>query len=488
MFEQIPSSTPFLTEDAESFFTGKVEGEAPRTDTVFLSTLRALLLGKLEREDFTSIRAVFTSVYLTTSDNDVQLFNSAISQVNLTARNTLYVVSMGMNKETAGKTLNAVSRVFPTRGAGWEEAKKFREYFDRGQKITGAYFHNVDNRTGILFIDRLSNPRLQVIAQLIPSMLPWYFPDHASITEQGMELLKALTEPTPDHWLRVLQEIAGQIDFRTDRIRSLLSDFEVNGDKNALQSLVKQQEDLRKQIEDHRRSIDEIYESLRDQEIRILGLRHRIEDGNTGDTPLVQFFLRSKNVDLVSARGSTLNYRVFATIGGPSRDPGAGYYEKAVAEAVIGNTRSVVYGDVARDRREALQRVLRGIFLEEKYRLRMVGTFKLRVGGTLNAVGGEDYPAMYDTMLPNPHLFHYGCTGSFQDGFDAYMSRGNYRGAVSASCVAVGSLNWNDGTVMGCFGKDMMESWNRRILEKPDGTLITPKEAAKEMEDAGEEE
>lgn len=486
MFEQVPRTTPFLTADAEAFFAGKVEGDSPRGDTVFMSTLRALMAPKLGREDFTPIRAVFTAAYTAYGDSDTDLCGAAVSQVNLTARNTLYVVSIGKDRERSGKMLDAVSRVLPARASGWEEARKFREYFNRGQKICGAYFHNVENRTGILFIDRISTPRLQVISQLIPSMLPWYFPDQASVTEQGMELLKALSEPEPDHWMEVLQKMTAAIDFRTDRIRSLLSDFEVNGDKNALQSLERNQEDLRKQIEDHRRAISDIYESIRDQETRILGLRQRIEDGNTGDTPLVQFFIRSKNVELVSARGNTLCYRVSATIGGP-RGAGGGCYEKSAAEGVIENLRSVVYGGVQRDKREALQRVLRGIFLLEKYRLRMVGTFRLRICGTLNAESGEDYPAGYETMLPNPHLFHYGCTGSFQDGFDAYMERGNYRAAVSASCVAAGSLNWNDGSVMGMFGPDMVSDWNRQILEKPDGTLISPKDAAEEMENEEKE-
>jgi len=61
------------------------------------------------------------------------------------------------------------------------------------------------------------------------------------------------------------------------------------------------------------------------------------------------------------------------------------------------------------------------------------------------------------------------------------MNKRDYVGAIDQAVVSARNLNFYDSTVMGTFAKEISRT-NINCIERADGTLLTPKEAIKELE------
>lgn len=472
MFENIPRSTAFLSPDANAFFEGRIDGDSWCHDTVFMSTLRALMSRKMDQDPH--IRVAYANRMGSNTSNSAAMYTAAVSMTNLKAKNTLYIVALNAPMETSYEILKAISERIDA--AGFMEVKKVGQYYDHTKKIAARYYVNLAAQTGVLFLDKLTKPRLQCLASQIPTFLPWYFPDRASVTDQEMEMLKALSEPTYDHWLSIVEEIASHCDYRREYICKVLKGFEVSGDEQTIELKEAAIGENLTRIENARRQITEWYDKIREMSDLIAGIRKRMEEYGEGESPLMQFFINSKNLDIKSVSGRTLAYQVKSTVQ---------IYDEFAAETYIRNLNSNVYA-VPAGRKADLQRVLRAVFVDKTLKLRVCGAFQLTIGSILQAKKNQSFGPEYDTYLPNPHLQHYACTGGYDDMLDKLMQKNSFAAAVSQSILAAQTINWSDHTVMRSFGPDLIDSWSRKIFEKADGTLVSAEEFIREEKEKEE--
>lgn len=471
MFENIPRSTAFLSADADAFFENRIDGLSWCHDTVFMSTLRALMSRKMDHDPH--IRVTYANRMGLNTSSGTAMYNAAVSMIDLKARNTLYIVALNANMETSYEFLKAISERID---AAFMEVKKVGQYYDHTKKIAARYYVNLAAQTGVLFLDKITKPRLQCLASQIPTFLPWYFPDRESVTDQEMEMLKALSEPTYDHWLSVVEEIASRCDYRREYVRKVLQGFEVSGDKQTIELKEAAIGENLARIENARHQITEWYSKIREMSDLIAGIRKRMEEYGGGESPLMQFFINSKNLDIKSVSGRTLVYTVKSTVQ---------IYDEFAAETYIGNINSNVYM-VPAGRKTDLQRILRAVFVDKTLKLRMCGAFQLTIGGILEAKKNHPFGPEYDTYLPNPHLQHYACTGGYDDMLDKLMQKNSFAAAVSQSILAAQTVNWSDHTVMRSFGPDLIDGWDRKIFEKADGTLVSAEEFIREEKEKEE--
>ena len=472
MFEMTPRTTPFVDSAANAFFENKVDGDMWCHDIVFLSTLRALMSRKMDQDPH--IRIVFPGRFTPSSRDDSTVFAALTGQISMRSRNTLNIVSLNMSKEEADKLLTSVSKVISEKAPGFTEVRKFRDYYDSEKKIVGRYYVNLENRMGILFLDKLSKQRMQVIAMQIPSLLPWFFTDRSSVNDEELELLKSLREPTYDKWLSILQKIAERCDYRKARIRSLLTGFEEAGDKKDIESRENQIANLMSKIEDARMNINAWFNQIREATDMINGIRLRMEQNSGGDSPLMQFFINAQNLEVTGASNRELHYKVKSTVQ---------VYDEFVAESNIDNFRSNIYCNVG-EKKKDVQKLLKAVFLDKSLKLRVCASFCLYLGQTLRSESHVSFGADYDTYLPNPHMQYFGCTGGYDDRFDKMVRNGSLAGAVSQSLIALQTINWSDSIVMKEFGKELVTFWNRKVFEKPDGTLVSAEEFTNETKEA----
>ena len=106
-------------------------------------------------------------------------------------------------------------------------------------------------------------------------------------------------------------------------------------------------------------------------------------------------------------------------------------------------------------------------------------TADMRTG--LNALKNCSFPAESKTYLPNPHIQQFGCIGTYAGRFQEYMQRKDYVGAIDQAAVSARNLNFYDSPVIGALAKDLSNT-AIKCMEKPDGSLLTPKEAIIELE------
>jgi len=66
------------------------------------------------------------------------------------------------------------------------------------------------------------------------------------------------------------------------------------------------------------------------------------------------------------------------------------------------------------------------------------------------------------------------------------MQKRDYVGGIDQAVVSARNLNFYDSTVMSTFAKELSRT-TISCIEKPDGTLLTPREAILELEGGGDE-
>ena len=104
-----------------------------------------------------------------------------------------------------------------------------------------------------------------------------------------------------------------------------------------------------------------------------------------------------------------------------------------------------------------------------------------------------NYGSEMRECMPNPHIDRYRCIGNYERTINQCIKENNYIGALEQAIASCKSLNFGDSTVMKEFMRRMygLESYSHnKCVELPDGTVVTPKEAAawlKEQENGQEE-
>ena len=96
------------------------------------------------------------------------------------------------------------------------------------------------------------------------------------------------------------------------------------------------------------------------------------------------------------------------------------------------------------------------------------------------------FPHESRTYFPNPHIQGFGCIGSYGGLFQVSMQKRDYVGAIDQAVVSARNINFYDSAVIGAFARDFSRT-SIKCLERPDGTLLSPKEAIKELEGGDDE-
>ena len=84
--------------------------------------------------------------------------------------------------------------------------------------------------------------------------------------------------------------------------------------------------------------------------------------------------------------------------------------------------------------------------------------------------------------MPNPHIDVYGCMGNYLGTINNLLVERNYVAAIEQCIASAKSLNFGDGVVIGRFAEDIRRT-GRSCIELPDGTMKTPKDAVRWLEE-----
>lgn len=475
MFRNSIRNTALVTEGANDFFNGVVEGNAYLGDLTFLSTLRGIVYPRMKEGE----RVVLNI----TSSNERKGYLERYDLGTLAETAEFYptywggpsVTHIGLhvfdasNDEDNDAWLTWVEEKLLPEYDKWEKLPKVTAFF---QKISGfkcICICDTENHNVMLYVKNLTMQRYHYMQCGILAYLPWYFNKEDGISPEEMEMIEGLRVKDPAAYLESCRKFAAKLDLETARVKKLLGDIETRLDRETVENVRNSIQSKRNDIQRYQESIAQILNDIRKMEIQYEGLQVKIASGETG-SGIMDFFLANKNaLHLNRVDGNSISVQVTAY---------CDFFDEDLAEKVIENKRSFVYRStedmISADDIEAL---MRAVFIDRKIRLRFCAEYQIDLNSRVRPRGGASFlEGIKDTYMPNPHVNQYNCIGSYERIMTDYMSRGDNVGAITQCIASCGSLNFSDGTVMEYFMSCIAgrRDVNVRAFELPDGTVVDP--------------
>ena len=357
---------------------------------------------------------------------------------------------------------------------GWETAMKSQTFLNGYMKI--RIFINKEPNAALIFTERLSMARWHLIQAVLPTYVPNIFKDEP-LEPVEKTMLHTLTGRNVSNYLSQLALLEEKYDIRNKKIRMLVGDFEVR----ARQSQLRQ---IDSEIMRIRQTMTNLMEQYRGElqkfdaaNIRRNGMQYAVDNANDG-SDLISYFQANKTIDLMSVEGTMIEFIVRTHYENFDLDE---YETYRTNDDFLRESR--VFDGVFADK-ENRRKFMDAMFCTEKLKVRLCARFQLDIRyGVQRPSSGYTFPANCETYMPNYHLHHHSCLGNYERIINEYVQRGDTIGAIDACVASAKSINIAEaGPTFHPFMQEVFRS-NKKIIELPDGTIVTPTEAFKWLEE-----
>ena len=474
MFRQSVSNTALISPEANSFFN-RINGESFQYDNSFIATLRALLANRMPETDniyFGYLTGGYTSDRIGSTEA-VRMVRNIVNAEDI-GDGYVYVYSLTSYQQDNYAALELLNSTFTVAYPEWHQLDNIREFYRR-QFYTICFIHP-EKKSVLIFVDSLDLKKFHFLQCSIPAILPWYFSKEAGLQEIELNLIKSLREKSPQNYLSILAEIAKQYDFRTMRIKNLLAGFETRYERQQCENVKRDIDTYNRYINDLRSQFDDYMRSIRDLQIKLLGLETKISN-DTEDSEIMDYFLCNKCINLESVNDEEMRFVTRTYLE---------FFDEDMAQRVISNEHSYIYEPNGRRCNnyilaEDMKKLMTAIFIDQTMRIKFCAAYKLRLAGHAEGLSSFGYSDEYIDCMPNTHIDRFACLGSYERHINEALREHNYIGAIEQCISSSKSLNFGDSMVMKVFISRFygLESGysDRKFIELPDGTSVTPKEA-----------
>lgn len=488
MFRQVISNTPMTSAAANGFFQNIV-GDGFNRDYTFISTLRALVAPRIGDD---TMRLTFSATDYTThtvNSNPVRDIVRSIcnNMPAMNSRNTgvISIHNCGNSSQDANYACLEAIKSLPQYYDGWHLIQKVTDFYRKSFYV--LCFINPEKKNVALFVDNMDVRKMHYLQCSIFAFLPWYFDPEKGVSELEMELINSLREKTPDKYENCIEQIAAQYDFRTQRIRQLLTGFETRYEQQELDKVRRNIESYLNEIDSLNNRISEYFRAKADEEIRLLGLEAKLAQ-NGGDSEIMEYFLCNQKLVLenVTADGdmdfACMDYLT--------------YFDEEIAKSMIDNPRSCIYRPSGRACNniipaEDMKKLMYAIFIDQTLRIKFCASYRFSIRGNVRGNAGHSYGSEFRNCMPNTHIDRYACLGNNEYTINQLLKNHDYITALEQAISSCKSLNFADGAVMEEFMRRFYGisdyGTNNRCIELPDGSVVTPKEAVVWMKKQEEE-
>lgn len=477
MFKTSIASTPMTTDAANSFFKN-IGGQTFGSDNSFLATLRALVAPRMKEEDSIFLR-FGRSDYSSSQISNVPIDHvvSAIcSSYELSeARNQIAVHSFTADHESNLANMSAIEKL-PACYSGYYQLDKVKAFYRKSFSVD--CYINPEFKNVIIFVDNLDNKKLHYLQVSILAFLPWYFNPEEGVSDIEMQLIYSLRESSPEKYQNCLAKIAEQYDFRTARIRQLLSGFETRYEKIEVENVRNSIRSTDTTINQYNDEIGVLLGRRNELCIKLMGLERKIAEGGE-DSEIMEYFLCNNRLVLEDVTNTDMYFCVKDYLT---------YFDREMAEQYINNDRSFVYSNHRGESVEKMKKLMYEIFVSEEPRLRikMCAAYRFNLNGNVGTQGGHRFSYEFSDCMPNPHIDRYNCIGNYERTINQLLMNRDYIGALEQCVASCKSLNWGDSIVMETFMKTMWgtsgDGYNNKCIELPDGSVVKPNDAIKWLE------
>ncbi len=482
MFKEIIQSTPFTSTGANMAFSN-IHGEPWRSDFTFLSTLRALLGSRLKNNEelnvlfrdstysASQLSGLETTRALEIATGRVFFYNGEQHD----AQGVLLVSNFyNPTAENNNAWMTMVKQNFCKVHPEWRPLEKVTLFFQK--RFDVACFVEPVNKNVIICTNNMDIRDMHYLQCGIFAFLPWYFNPEEGVSEIEMELINSLRENKSEKYKDCLTRMSEQYDFRTIKIKELLSGFESRYESRECERLRSDIESIIYRINELNNKIGIELEQKRDTETKLLGIETAMSK-TKDESEIMEYFLCNNHLVLESVDNVHVLFGVKDYIT---------YFDEDMAKSMIDNEHSYIYEPRGRTCNniiptEDMKKLMTAIFLDQTLRVRVCAAYDFQLDSNVRARDHFSYKYEYDGYTPNPHIDKYRCLGNYERQINSLLLNNNYIGAIEQCIASCKSLNFADSTVMQEFMLRVYglsdERVNMKCIELPDGAVVTPKEA-----------
>lgn len=480
MFKTRVLSTAFTSRTADGCFRNII-GNSYLDDVSFLATLRALLAPRMKEED--NVLLVFgRSSYNTSAINSVPKERAVAAICDgysiASSRGKLVIHSLDSDFDSNQRCMEILRESFCTVYEGFHRLDKVTAFYQKSFAVD--CYINPDTKSVCVFVNRMDIRKMHYLQVSILAFMPWYLNQEDGLTPDEFALIQSLRETSSDNYERCLAKLAEKYDFRTAAIREKLSGFENRYERINIDRMKEKVSNIDDEIERYNEAIGKMIRERNENLIKILGLEQKIAEGSAEDSEIMEYFLCNQKLVLEDTSDSILYFTV--------RDY-LEYFDRDMAERMISNPNSYVYRSNDRPRRgiptDKMEHLMMEIFVSEtpRLRIRFCAAYSINITGGVSTNGHHEFGSECYGYLPNPHINEYNCMGDYVRTINNMIRDGNYIGAIEQCVASCKSLNFGDSIVMSKFMGYMWASEPERFIELPDGTMVSPREAIKWLEE-----
>lgn len=478
MFRQTINSTALTSDIANSYFE-HIRGEDFRGDVTFLSTLRALISPRMTEGEslYLSFGSSSYSQDTIKGTQPKRLIESICYNINLANNGLIHIHNMNSSSSDDNKAcLDIIKSNFARVHNDWHRLPRVTDLF-RTQFYT-LCFINPEHKSVIVFVENLSTSKLHYLQCAILGLFPWYFKPEEGVSQEEMDLINTLRGREADAYSECIARISLRYDFRTARIKQQLAGFETRFEQREVERVRNTISRLDSDITRLNNDIGQKLNSRRDYEIRLLGLEAKIAEGGE-ESEIMDYFVRNKRLELSYVDTDVLSFIVKDYLT---------YFDEDTAKRIIDNQRSFVYiidGDTQNHLipAEKIKELMYEIFINQTLKIKICAAYQFNLAGNVSGLSHYTFGEECKGYLPNPHIQNYSCMGNYSTVINRSLVEHDYITAIEQTIASAKSINFNDSIVMATFMRCFYNvgnntSENNKWIELPDGTSVTPTQAA----------
>ena len=472
MYGQVLNNFQLTSPAADKIFPN-CTGDAFRSDTSFLATLRAIIVPRMKEGDTLRLTVVDVpaSAY-NEGDDGAKLFKAIRSKTTaLTNDNSVVVVNIGCRSDSGEDIMKRIDAAAPVELEGYKPHEFYAGYFKANASTDARIFMNAEKRSTVMIVANLSTIIWHMLASTVCKTLPWYFIERPGKDDPEVcDILTAiLMEKTPDKFKEIISKIERRYDFRSASIKEKLDGYERRYDEHALRSVQEKISRIQNKIKELYNSAADQARQLHDSQVTEAGLKETIAHG--GSNELMEYFLVNKHLELEEANDDELRFSV--------GDYYVDMWDEDACELAISKHGSAIYSYFkSENEQKNAERFFRAVFQKELLKIKVCAAYSINPYGGCAGLTGHSYPEWMADCMPNPHTEYYGCLGGHEAIINQATNAGNYISAVEQCCAACRNLNFSDSTVMSKWSNKFF-AMDKPCVELPDGSCVKPKEAIK---------
>lgn len=266
--------------------------------------------------------------------------------------------------------------------------------------------------------------------------IPWITDNE--FTEFEVRLTKALASTSYADYAIIVDEFNKQYANDENRIREMLSGFETAYVDSMIDNLHSEIDVLNNKIEALRMEMASAITRIQNAEAELVGFQYSKTEI---EYSIADYICDHKNVELLSRGGNAIKFKVSGFLE---------YFDENLADIVTGSDK--VYSHITNESDKAkTKQIMRCLFVDKKAKIRSTAGFTLDLN---SGVSTTPITAASDE-IQNPHIYHYGCMGSFRQVFTELMQKKDYVMIFEECATSASSLNFADDTVIRRFVLDI---------------------------------